>query len=127
MIMHVLMPQTGLVAAVAVPGLSALCAGVALTGPAATIAFLLTTSHGAIAAEAAEPVFIAEAHQQGAASVLAWVAQDDVGGALSVFTVLTLGSMLIFLVSYGVLQLGGALRRAAAASVAAVSSVSGSP
>ncbi|HUB40616.1 MAG TPA: hypothetical protein VMA72_17360 [Streptosporangiaceae bacterium] len=101
--------------------------GALLTGPAATIAFLLTTSRNAVAAEAAEPVFIIEAHHQGAASVLAWVAQDDVGGALSVFTVLTLGSMLVFLVSYGVLRVTSKLRLAAAPSVAAASWVSGSP
>jgi hypothetical protein len=100
--------------------------GTLLTGPAVTIGFLLTTSHSAIAAEAAEPVFIIEAHQQGAASVLAWVAQDDAGGALTVLTALTLASMLIFLVSYGVPRLTGKPHRAAA-SVAAASSVSGSP
>ena len=101
--------------------------GALLTGPAITTAFLFTTSHGAIAAEAAEPAFIIEAHHRGAGSVLAWVARDDVGGALTVLTALTLGAMLIFLVSYGMLRLVGALRRAAASSVGAVSSVSGSP
>jgi len=101
--------------------------GALLTGPAITTAFLLTTSRNAMAAEAAEPAFIIEAHQRGAASVIAWVARDDVGGALSVFTALTLGSMLIFLISYGALRLTGELRRAAASNVTAESWVSGSP
>jgi len=76
-----------------------------LTGPAMTIVMLLTTSRAAISAEAAEAVFIAEAHRQGAVSVLAWVAHDDLGGAFTVFTALALVSMLIFLVSYAVLWL----------------------
>jgi len=99
-------------------GVSEVLWGALLTSPAATIAFLLTTSHRAIAAEAAEPVFIAEAHQQGAASVLAWVAQDDAGGALAVFTALTLAGMLVFLLSYGALRLAAELSRPAPAVLA---------
>jgi hypothetical protein len=97
--------------------------GVLLTGPAITLAVLLTTSRSAIAAEAAEPGFIADAHQQGAVSVVAWVAQDDVGGALVVFTALSLGSMLIFLVSYGLLRLTDELRQPGPGAIA----VNGTP
>lgn len=69
-----------------------------LTAPAVFIALMLTTTTSAITAEAALPVFINEAHQQGATSVLAWVSSDDLGGALVMFAGLSVLSMLIFLV-----------------------------
>jgi len=69
-----------------------------LTAPAVFAAVMLATSRSAVAAEAAEPGFILEAHQQGAGSVLAWVSRDDVGGAVVIFAVLSVTSMLSFLV-----------------------------
>jgi hypothetical protein len=70
--------------------------GALFTGPAIFIAIVLTTSHAAIAAEATQPGFAAEAYQQGAASVPAWIAHDDLGGAMVLFTALSLGALPIF-------------------------------
>jgi hypothetical protein len=70
--------------------------GVLLSGPALFIAMMLGSSRSAIAAEAAQPSTITEAHQQGATSVLAWVAQDDIGGAVVLFTVLSMTIALTF-------------------------------
>ncbi len=74
--------------------------GVLLSGPAAFIAVLLTTSHSAIAAEASEPVFINEAHQQGATSVLSWIANDDLGGAVVLFTAASVIIALTFAITH---------------------------
>lgn len=71
---------------------------VLLTGPATFIVILLTTGRGAIAAEALLPVIRGEAQQDGATSVLAWVAADDLGGAIVVLTGLSFLGMLAFLV-----------------------------
>jgi hypothetical protein len=76
-----------------------------LTGPVVFIALLLATTPGAISAEAADPGIILEAHQQGATNVLAWVAGDDLGGAVVVFTALYLVSVLSFLVGNALSQL----------------------
>jgi hypothetical protein len=70
-----------------------------LSGPAAFSAGLLTTSRSAIAAEAIQPYTINEAHQQGATSVLAWITQDDLGGAVVLFTILSITSALIFAIA----------------------------
>jgi hypothetical protein len=69
-----------------------------LSGPALFVALMLATSQSAILAEASQPGFISEAHQQGAGSVLAWVSGDDVGGAVVIFAALSAASMLSFLV-----------------------------
>ena len=70
--------------------------GAMLSGPALFDAMLLSSTRGAIAAEAAQPATITEAHQQGATSVLAWVASDDLGGAAMAFTFLSMAIALIF-------------------------------
>jgi len=72
--------------------------GVLLSGPAVFIAVLLTTSRSAIAAAAANPAFVNEAYQRGATSVLAWIAHDDLGGALILFTVASIGIAAVFAV-----------------------------
>jgi hypothetical protein len=69
-------------------------AGWLLTAPVVIAVLLLVTTRAAIAAEAAEPVFIAEARSDGAASVSAWVSQDDVGGAFYVLIALSTSGML---------------------------------
>jgi hypothetical protein len=75
--------------------------GALLTGPAAFIVCLLTTSNTSVVAEARQPATILEAHQQGATSVTAWVAADDLGGAMcTTFKGLTFISMLIFICAY---------------------------
>jgi hypothetical protein len=70
--------------------------GVLLTGPALLDAMLLVSTRSVIAAEAAVPYTITEAHQQGATSVLAWVASDDLGGAVVLFTMFSITIALIF-------------------------------
>lgn len=69
-----------------------------LCAPVVFIAVMLATSRGAIAAEAAQPWTSYKAQQQGATSVLAWVSGDDVGGAVMMFTAISIASLLIFLV-----------------------------
>ena len=64
------------------------------------ITSIVATPRSAIAAEAAEPVISAEARQQGATSVLAWVSSDDLGGAIVMFAVLSTASLLIFLMTH---------------------------
>lgn len=71
--------------------------GALLTGPVAFIVVLLTTSNSAIAAEATDPVFINEANQQGATSILAWIARDDLGGAIVFLTGVCLLAGFVFL------------------------------
>jgi hypothetical protein len=83
-------------------GLAEVMWGCLLGGPAAFISVLLTTSRSAIAAEAAQPVILSEARQQGATSVLAWIAHDDLGGALVVFTILSIGIALIFAIAHAI-------------------------
>ena len=46
------------------------------------------------------PATIREAHQQGATSITAWVAQDDLGGTIFAFTVLTVSVIVAVLVGY---------------------------
>ena len=70
--------------------------GVLLSGPALLNAMLLVSTRSVIAAEAAVPYTITEAHQQGATSVLAWVASDDLGGAVVLFTMLSITIAVIF-------------------------------
>jgi hypothetical protein len=69
--------------------------GVVLSGPVTFMAGVLTTSRHSIVTEAADPVTINEAHQHGATSILAWVAHDDLGAAVMLFTYLTFVIMLI--------------------------------
>jgi hypothetical protein len=77
--------------------------GVLLTGPVVFSAVLLTTSRTAISAEAAEPVIRAEAYQQGAASVAAWIAHDDLGGAIVMLTFLSVAIALVFAIAHALL------------------------
>jgi hypothetical protein len=77
-------------------GASEVMWGVLLSVPAAFIAVLLTTSRSAMAAEAGQPVFVNEASQQGATSVMAWIAHDDLGGAVVMFTALSVCAAVIF-------------------------------
>jgi len=70
----------------ALAGLAEVMWGVLLSGPAAFIANVLTTTRGAIAAEATSPDIATESQRQGATSVLAWIAHDDLGGAIVLFT-----------------------------------------
>jgi hypothetical protein len=82
-------------------GISEMLWGGLLTGPAVFIVCLLTMSRAGVDAEARQPATILEAHQQGATSVTAWVAADNLGGAVcTVFTGLTFISMLIFVCAY---------------------------
>jgi hypothetical protein len=82
-------------------GIGEMLWGGLLTGPAVFIVCLLTMSSAGVAAEARQPATILEAHQQGATSVTAWVAADNLSGAVcTVFTGLTLISMLIFVSAY---------------------------
>jgi hypothetical protein len=73
---------------------------VLLSGPAAFIVFLLTIPRTAIVAEAADPGTISVAHQQGAASVLAWVASNDLGIAMLLFTGVSFVIMMTFLITH---------------------------
>jgi hypothetical protein len=81
-------------------GVGELLWGVLLSVPAAFIAVLLTTSRSAIAAEAGQPVFISEASRQGATSIMAWIAHDDLGGAVVMFTVLSAVAAVIFAIAH---------------------------
>jgi hypothetical protein len=69
--------------------------GLLLSGPAAFIAALLTSSRSAVAVQAADPATITYAGQQGATSILDWAAQDDLGGSLMLLTFLTLAIMAV--------------------------------
>lgn len=71
--------------------------GYLLTGPVVFVVMLVTTQ-AAIAAEASAPGITALAYSQGATSVPAWIAQDDLGGAIVILTGLSTVSMLGFLI-----------------------------
>jgi hypothetical protein len=87
-------------------GVAEMVWGWLLTGPAMFIVLLLTTSRGAIVAEARLPATIEEAHQQGATSITAWVAQDDLGGAMVIFTFLCFLAVMAFAVAYTMYRWG---------------------
>ena len=74
--------------------------GLLLSGPTAFIAVLLTTSRTAIAAEAGQPAIYTEARQQGATSVLAWIAHDDRDGAIVMFTSLSIAIAVIIAITH---------------------------
>jgi hypothetical protein len=69
--------------------------GLLLSGPAAFIEALLTTSRSAVAVQAADPATITYARQQGSTNILGWVAHDDLGGSLMLLTFLTFFIMLV--------------------------------
>jgi hypothetical protein len=87
-------------------GISEMVWGWLLIGPVGFIVDLLTTSDSAVVAESRQSVFITEAHQQGAASITAWVAQDDLGGAIVIFTLLSFAALVVFLVGYTMFRWG---------------------
>jgi hypothetical protein len=72
-----------------------------LSGPAMFIVCLLTIQRAAIVGEGAAPANISLAHQQGATSVLAWVASEDFGGAIILLTGVSFAIMVTFLIMHG--------------------------
>jgi hypothetical protein len=72
-----------------------------LSGPAMFIVCLLTIRRAAIVGEGAASANISLAHQQGATSVLAWVASEDFGGAIVLFTGVSFAIMVAFLIMHG--------------------------
>lgn len=72
---------------------------VLLTGPAAFIVYVLTTSRAAVTAQATDRGIIILAHRQGATSVPAWVAGNDLGLAIVLLTALTAVAVLTFLMA----------------------------
>jgi hypothetical protein len=77
---------------------AALWQAVLLTGPALFIVQVTATS-AAIRLDARDPQTIAEAHSQGAASVLAWAGQDNLGGAVFIMTYICLVSLVVGITS----------------------------
>jgi hypothetical protein len=71
---------------------------VLLTGPALFIVQMTATS-GAISLDARDPQTIAQAHSQGAASVLAWAGQDNLGGAVFIMAYICLISLIVGITS----------------------------
>jgi hypothetical protein len=73
-----------------------------LLGGLAWFIVTMMTASRAISLDARDPATIAEAHSQGAASVLAWAAADDLGASIMILTfVFTL--LIIMLSAWGVL------------------------
>lgn len=70
-----------------------------LTGPAAFIVYVLTTSRAAVTAQAADRGIIILAHRQGATSVTAWVASNDLGLAIVLLTAVTVVAAVTFLMA----------------------------
>ena len=80
----------------AISGLAAaLWQAVPLTGPALFIVLQMTTAPGAVSLDARNPQTIAEARSQGAASVLAWAGQDNLGGLVFMLTYVCLISLAV--------------------------------
>jgi hypothetical protein len=72
---------------------------VLLTGPATFIGYVLTTSRAAVTAQAADPSIINLAHREGATSVPAWVASNDLGLAIVLLTAVTVVAAVTFLMA----------------------------
>jgi hypothetical protein len=70
-----------------------------LTGPAAFIVFVLTTSRAAVAAQAADHGIIILAHQEGATGVRSWVASNNLGLAIILLTAITVVAAVVFLMA----------------------------
>ena len=77
---------------------AALWQAVLLTGPALFIVQVTATS-AAISLDARDSQTIAEAHSQGAASVLAWAGQDNLGGAVFIMAYICLISLVVGITS----------------------------
>ena len=77
---------------------AALWRAVLLTGPALFIVQMTATS-AAISLDARDPQTVAEAHSQGAASVLAWAGQDNLGGAVFIMAYICLISLVVGITS----------------------------